>query len=194
MRKFLQASAIAALCAFGAACASASASSRAKDVPALNVPPPPARIIEPAPEPMPEPVSELPAPPTTAVPAPPKPNRPRETPRATTPVPAEQKPADTAPDPAPVAQPPAAPPAQLRTPQTADAENAAKAVRSTIEKTNNLLKNINYQQLSEFRRKAYDDAQRFMRQADDAIKQGNLVFAQAVATKAETLARELSGK
>ena len=44
------------------------------------------------------------------------------------------------------------------------------------------------------RKKAYNDAKLFIQQAEDAIKQGNFVFAQGMANKAETLARELAGK
>jgi len=48
--------------------------------------------------------------------------------------------------------------------------------------------------LSNERKKAYKDAQLFLQQAEDALKDGNIVLAQAVATKAETLARELAGR
>jgi hypothetical protein len=34
----------------------------------------------------------------------------------------------------------------------------------------------------------------FLQQAEDALKDGNIVFAQAVATKAEKLARELASR
>jgi len=179
------------------ACASASAKGKPSDKPALNVPPPPPRIIEPAPEPMPEPVSELPTAPATTTPPASRSNRSRESKPAanTDSKPAEQKPAEPPPtDPAPVAQPPAQPPAQLRTPQTADAENASKAVRATVQNANSLLSNIDYRQLSKLRQKAYNDAKQFILQAEDAIKQGNFVFAQGMATKAETLARELAGR
>jgi hypothetical protein len=179
------------------ACASASAKGKPSDKPALNVPPPPPRIIEPAPEPMPEPVSELPTAPATTTPPASRSNRSRESkpPTNTDSKPAEQKPAEPPPtDPAPVAQPPAQPPAQLRTPQTADSENASKAVRATVQNANSLLSNIDYRQLSKVRQKAYNDAKQFILQAEDAIKQGNFVFAQGMANKAEQLARELAGR
>jgi hypothetical protein len=57
-----------------------------------------------------------------------------------------------------------------------------------------MLGGVDYGPLSNNRKKAYNDAKRFIRQAEDAIKRGNFAFAQGVATKAETLARELSGK
>lgn len=176
-------------------CASASAKSKPADSPPLNVPPAPERIIEPAPEPQPEPVNELPATPTS--PPPTRPNRPREQPRSTPPEPkaGEQKPVELPPpEPAPVAQPSAQPPAQLSTPQTADAATAARTIRAMLDRANGLLKGVNYGPLSYERKKAYDDAKRFIQQAEEALKQGNFPFAQGVATKAETLARELAGK
>jgi hypothetical protein len=190
MKKLVLALPLMALMASG--CASVSA--KAKDAPALNVPPAPARVIEPVPDPLPEPVAELPA--TTPVTPPnasPRPNRGRENRPPATPDPkaGEQKPAEPVTQPEPVPQPPAQPPAQLQTPQTADT-NAARAVRSAIDRAIALLNGIDYRPLTPVRKKAYDDAKRFAQQAEGALKEGNVVFAQAVATKAETLARELA--
>ena len=177
-------------------CAALSAR-KAPDLPPMNVPPPPPpRVIEPAPEPLPEPVAELPtAPPPTASrgntrPAPPRPAPPQEKPAD--PKPVEPPPASQ--DPAPVAQPPTQPAAQLRTPQTADTSNAEKGVRGTIDRARGLLGNIDYRLLNSERKKAYDDSQGFINEAEEKLKEGNFVYAQAVAKKAETLARELAGK
>ena len=172
------------------ACASASAKS--KDVPGLNIPPVPPRVIAPSPEPPPEPVNDLPvvAPMPPAAPSP-RASRPTPRPQAEKP---PEKPPETPPDtPAPVPQPPAQPPAQLRTPQTADG-SVGRTVQSAIDSARALLQNVDYQKLSKERQKAYDDANRFIVEAQTAMKQGNLVFAQGVANKAETLARELAGK
>jgi outer membrane biosynthesis protein TonB len=189
---------IAALAALsGSACASAAAKAPA-DRPALNVPAPPPRVLEPPAELEPEPVSELPTPPTTT-PAATRPNRQRESKNnnaaeAKPETKPETKPAEvTAPPPEPAA-PPAAPPAQLRTPQTADPSGAAKNVQATIDRARSSLNSINYATQSDERKKAYNDVKRFIVQAEDAMKQGNFVFGQAVAAKAETLARELAGK
>ncbi len=191
MRKWLLLPIAASLMA--GACASASANSKARDTPALNMPAPPPRVIVPSPEPpAPEPVNDLPA--VAPMPPPtPSPRASRPAPRPQTEKPAE-KPPDAVPDPppAPVPQPPAQPPAQLRTPQ--DTTNASKAVQATIDRANAMLSSINKGQLSDERKKAFDDAKRFIVEAQAAMKQGNLVFAQGVATKAETLARELAGK
>jgi outer membrane biosynthesis protein TonB len=176
------------------ACASASANPTV-DRPALVVPPPPPRVIEPAPEPLPEPVSDIP-------PAP-SPTPPSRTGRArdTTPKTSETKvdPKAEAPKPVepiiePVAPPPQQPPPQLRTPDTADSSGAAKVIRATIDRARLLLNSVDYGPLNKERKKAYNDAKLFLQQAEDGLKQGNVVFAQGVATKAETLARELASK
>jgi hypothetical protein len=173
-------------------CASAQATSKPADRPALMVPPPPPRVIEPAPEPPPEPVSELPVSPSVT--PPPRPGRAasREaSPKPEPPKAAEAKAGDPPPEPPPAPVPPVA---QLRTPQTADTSGAAKNVRATIDSAHAMLNTVNYGPLSNERKKAYNDVKLFIQQAEDALKQGNLVFAQGVATKAETLARELAGK
>ena len=177
-------------------CAALSAKGKAPDLPPMNVPPAPTRVIEPAPEPLPEPVADLPA----AAPTSPAPRN-NARPPVTRPAPqAESKPTDPKPveapppqDPAPVPQPPA-PTAQLRTPQTADTSNAEKNVRATLARAGGLLSNVDYRLLNNERKKAYDDSMRFIKQSEDALKEGNFVFAQAVAAKAETLAKELAGK
>jgi hypothetical protein len=90
--------------------------------------------------------------------------------------------------------PPPTPPAQLRTPQTADTSGAEKAVRTTIDTARGILNTVNFGPLSDVRKQAYNDVKLFLQQAEDALKQGNLVLAQKVANKAETLAKELAGR
>jgi hypothetical protein len=193
MKKVLFLCVVLGLAPLMAACASASA--KAIDRPALNVPPPPPRVVEPSAEPMPEPVGDIPSSPNIT--SPPRPGR---TARETAKPPAsetktEAKPEapkpETAPAPEPVA--PVPPPAQLRTPQTADTSGAAKTVQATIDRARGTLNKVDYAPLSNERKKAYNDAKRFMDQAEAALKEGNLVFAQGVANKAETLAKELAG-
>ena len=172
------------------ACSSAFAKSKPADRPAMNVPPPPPRVIEPTPEPPPEPVTELPiaAAPNSGAP------RAARPPAAKPEVKPEAPPAEPAPKPEPPKPPEPKPDAQLSTPQTADTNGAAKNVHATVERANTMLNTVDYGPLSNERKKAYNDAKRFIRQAEDALKRGNYLFAQGVATKAETLARELSGK
>jgi hypothetical protein len=180
-------------------CAALSAKGKAAELPPLSVPPPPPRVIEPTPEPLPEPVAELPtAPPTStstrgssrATPPRPAPQPESKPPETNKPVEQPPTPADPAP-PAPTPTPPAA---QLRTPQTADTNNSEKAIRATLDSARGLLQNVDYRNLNNERKKAYDDSMRYMRQAEDAVKEGNLVFALSMAKKAETLAKELAGK
>lgn len=171
----------------------ASAKSKLADLPALNVPPPPPRVIEPAPEPLPEPVNELPtSPPNLNLSRGNRPPAARPAPTQES-KPADPKPVEPPPEPAPVLPPPA-PAAQLRTPQTADASNAEKAVRAMLDRARGLLSNVDYRLLNAERKKAYDDVQRFIKQAEDALTTGSFMFAQGVANKAETLAKELAGK
>jgi hypothetical protein len=195
MRKFLLATIAIGL----GACASAPT---AGDQPGLTVPPPPAHVVPITPEPVVEPVGEIPAPPSTTAPAgrgsargtresPPKPGAGDA---RTDTKPGETKPdqpaqPDTPPVAAPVAPPPPAP--QLR---TAESSGAESNVRGTIERARNLLNGVDYRRLTRARQKAYDDAKAFAQQADDALKVGNVAFAQGVATKAETLAKDLAGR
>ena len=178
------------------ACASASAKTVPAERPALVVPPPPPRVVEPAPapDPVPEPVADLPPPPPPI-----KSTRPaRETTtRQQTATPAEPKPGETVnPEPpaAPAAPAPQQPPPQLRPPQTADSNEAERAIRATVERAKSSLGVVNFDRLSNERKKAYNDAKLYLQQAEDAVKQGNFVYGQNIANKAETLARELAGK
>ena len=186
---------VAVLIGLGAgACASAP---KTADRPALGIPPPPPHVVPITPESVVEPVGEIPAP---SVPAG------RGAPRGTRDVPAKPAtepkqegkadakpdvtpPADTPPTVAPVAPPPPAP--QLR---TAESTGAEASVRATIDRTRNLLNTVDYRRLTAARKKAYDDAKAFAQQADDALKAGNVMFAQGVAAKAETLAKDLAGR
>lgn len=188
MRKLLVI--VAALGLLTAGCASVSAKAPAER-PALVVPPPPPRVIEPVAELPPEPVDDLPPP--TGTPPPVSSPRPGRTPRPAVEKPADPKPVEQ-PPPVEPPPPPPAPAAQLRTPQTADTSGAAKTVRTTIDTAQGLLNTVNYNPLSNERKKAYNDAKKFLEEAEDALKKSDLVRAQAVATKAETLAKELAGR
>ena len=56
------------------------------------------------------------------------------------------------------------------------------------------LNRIDYRVLNADARTQYDTAKRFIRQADDAIRSKNLVFAKSLADKAAVLAVQLGGR
>ena len=168
------------LCALlSASCAKAKAAS-VPDGPPLSVPQPPERVL--APVEAPAPVAEAapaPEPPPAAAPAPRTP--PRPVPRE-----AEARPA-----------PPSATQAEgTRDLRPADANNAAteRAVRDVLVRANRDLGRIDYGKLTTDGRAQYEQSKRFSQQAEQALKERNLVFAATLADKAATLAAELLGR
>ena len=171
------------LCALAfAGCAKAKAAS-VPDGPPLSVPQPPERVLAPVEPPSPV-VAAAPAPepPPAAVPAP-------RTPPRTAPREAEQRPQPTPP---PAAQPEA--PRDLRPAAAANSAAAERAVRDVLVRANRDLSRIDYGRLSADGRAQYDQSKRFSQQADQALKERNLVFAATLADKAATLAAELLGR
>jgi len=182
-----------------AAGACASAPKTSSTGPALVIPAPPPHVVPINTEPILEPVGEIPggtAPVTapanrtgrgnrdTATRPPNTDNRPEVKPEGTG-TPAAEVPQPVAP------APPSGPLPQLR---TAEGPGTEATVRASIDRARQMLNNVDYRRLPDIRKKAYDDAKKFADQADEALKQGNVVFAQGVAGKAETLAKELSGR
>ena len=164
-----------------AGCAKAKAAT-VPDGPPLSVPQPPERVLAPVEAPAPVAVAApVPEPPPVAVPAPRTP--PRPAPRE-----AEQRP-----QPAPPAATPAEGPRDLR---PAAANNAAteRAVRDVLVRANRDLSRIDYGKLSTDGRAQYEQSKRFSQQAEQALKERNLVFAATLADKAATLAAELLGR
>jgi hypothetical protein len=204
MRKLLFAMALTGLAALAGACASASAKPRPSE-PALAIPPPPPRVVPINAEPIAEPVNDLPGgtPATSNTSAPrtgrgnreavPRPQGTDTKPEARPGTPGAATTAEAPPATEPPAAPPTptGPPPQLR---TADSVNNEGTVRGMIDRARQILGTIDYRKLPDVRKKAYNDAKKFADQADDALKQGNVVFALGVAGKAETLAKELAGR
>ena len=163
--------------------------------PALEVPPPPPRVIVPMAieTPLPEPVGELPPNPSTSSPARPRPQKDRtetakpQDPKIETPPPVA--------DPAPVA-PPTAPQTapQLRIPEQGNGTQVAGQIRDTIARSRWILEKTDYGQLNNLRKKAYDEARLFAKEAEDALNTKNLVYAKELADKAERLAKELQNR
>lgn len=161
--------------------------------PALDVPPVPPRVIEPVLPPEPttlEPIGELPTAPSTNPPRP-RPNPQRETSReaksdAKPPEPAQP---ETTPPPAP--QP--APVGPLRTSRTADGAKAEQQIRDILRRAIGLLGKVNFQGLTDDRKKVYNEAKQFVDGAETAIKEEKFELALELAEKAETMARGLQG-
>lgn len=170
-----------ALLTLAAAGVSACAATRAQapvKAEALVVPPVPPRVIVPDIEEIGSQVED----PAAARPAAPKPDTPTKPP---------EKPPETAPataTPPPVTNEPAP---RVRTPNTANDEQAERAVRSIMARAQALLRGVDYRALSAAARQQYDTATRFIAQADRALRIRNYVFARNLADKAETLARQL---
>jgi len=139
--------------------------------PALNAPEPPARVVVPAPEQPTLPPVEEPPPPveTTAKPARTAPPRP-----VVVAPPTEPPPAGTTP-----------PPVLQTSANTAEFE---RRVRGQLALAHTHLAQINPRNLGVEARAQYDAALGFIRQAEDALKVKNLVYAGQLADKAATMA------
>lgn len=161
------------------------------EMPPLDVPAPPPRVVEvvePEPPPLPAEPQEQPL----RVPPP--------RPRVQTPVQRTEAPK---PEPPRVEAPPPEPPrpAEESKPQgtlkTTPAGREAQLERSIKDMLNRAMSNLNrvdYAGLNADARTQYDQARRFISQAQDAIREKNLVFAENLADKANTLAAQLSGR
>jgi hypothetical protein len=208
MRKLLIATALTGLAMLAGACASASSKPRVSE-PALAIPPPPPRVVPITAEPIAEPVSDLPGgtPVTSGTSAPragrgnreasPRPQGTDVKPDAKPGTPGAPGAATTTGETSPATEPPATPPAPTGPPpqlRTADSLNTEGTVRAMIDRARQILGTVDYRRLPDVRKKAYNDAKKFADQADEALKQGNVVFALGVAGKAETLAKELAGR
>lgn len=191
MRAIVRISVLLALAtAGGASCVTTRAATPA-DRPALDVPDPPARVVAQLPTP------EPPLPAVEVVDELPTGTKPSSPTRASKPAPKDPPKPEVKPDPPPTteAPPPAQPPApQLRMPETGDAGAFSRQIRDIVERTRRNLGQINRASLNGRRQSAYDDAQLFLKQAEDALNAKNLVFARELADKAERLAKELQGR
>jgi hypothetical protein len=183
-----------------AICLSACTRTHAKTAPdaPLDVPAPPPRDVEPN-ETEPPPVVPLAQEPARNTPARPRPApaTPREQPH---PEPSRPEPSRPEPPPAEAPKPPPAaeeapkPTTTLQTtPPTAEGE-LERSVRAAITKATSDLNRVDYRALNNDARTQYDTAKRFIRQADDAIRAKNLVFAKTVADKAVAIAAQLAGR
>jgi hypothetical protein len=170
------------LAAGGAACAKARAEAIVPDGPPLHVPEPPSRVLVPVEDLVSTPLAPEPEPAPIAV-------APRTPPRPA----AEAKPQPAQPPVAAPAPPAVAEPRDLRTasPTNADSE---RNVREMLARAARDIVRVEYSRLSADGRAQYDQSRRFSAQAEQALKERNLIFAATLADKAATLAAELLGR
>ena len=148
-------------------------------MPVLEPPPPPPRMVETYND---DPVPTLePTPVDTAllIPTPPRPPSRPPAPRTE---PAKPEPARTEPD-----RPAAAPPALTLKPGPGMQAKTEASIRQLLDRASRDLGRVKYAELNADGRAQYDIARRFMQQAEDALKGGNLAFAGKLADKAATM-------
>jgi hypothetical protein len=179
----LKYAAVAAMIAGALACGCASNPARASAAVPLDVPEPPPR--QPIP---PVPVTAAPPDATAAPPSvrtnPPPQAAPPVPAAVAAPAPAPAQPAAAAPTPLP----PASPPADLQSAGTSGRTLTRSQVLELLNRTKGKLGMIDRRKLSAGKSADYDSAQRFLAQAEGAVKANNLLLAQSSAEKAETLA------
>lgn len=168
-----------------AACAKARAAT-APDGPPLQVPQPPQRVLVPVEEPAATAVAPEPETPPPAATAP--------RPPAAKPATAEPKPQPALP--AAVQAPPPRTPTETRELRAPSPTSAAtdRSVRDMLARASRDLSRVNYSRLSADGRAQYEQSKRFSEQAEEALKERNLIFAATLADKAATLAAELLGR
>ncbi len=161
-------------------CATARAAT-VPDGPPLQMPDPPERVLAPVEEPL-----------MAATPAPePEPPVAAAAPRTPPARPApEPKPQPTT---APVVAAPPRAPTETRELRPASPTSAAteRSVRDMLARATRDLGRVNYGRLSADGRAQYEQSKRFSSQAEQALRERNLVFATTLADKAATLAAEL---
>jgi hypothetical protein len=94
------------------------------------------------------------------------------------------KPEESAPAPAPA-------PAVTLKPAPGSLSATEASIRDLLDRANRDLQRVNYQSLSVDGKAQYDTARRFVQQSEDALRNGNLVFAGKLADKAATMAAVL---
>ena len=158
----------------------------------LDMPEPPPRDVAPNDVEPPPLVPLVPEPARSALPFTP-PAAPREQPRPEPPKPEPARPEPAAEPPRP-ADDPAKPPTTLQTTPATEEGEVERGIRAALMRAAADLSRINYRALNPDAQTQYDTAKRFIRQADDAIRSKNLVFAKSFADKAATIAAQLGGR
>lgn len=154
-------------------------------MPPLEVPPPPPRSVEPADTQAPQPVPLVDAPVRTV-----------ERPRAQPPAPPRDAKPEPRTEPAAEVKPPeeVRPGTTLQTTSTGGEAELERRVRATLQSATADLNRVDYRKLNTDVQLQYDTAKSLVRQAEEALKTKNLVFAQTMAEKAATIASQLAGR
>jgi hypothetical protein len=155
------------------------------DVPVLTPPPPPPRIIEPYADDV-APPPPLEADDTALDTTPARPPAKPATPR----IDAATKPEVPRTEPEPE-RPATPPPALTLKPAPGTESTTEGSIRAFLSRASRDLSRVNYTSLNPDGKAQYDTARRFMQQAEDAMRAGNLVFAGKLADKAATMASVL---
>jgi hypothetical protein len=174
----------------GALLASGCLRAQAKTVPQvpLSMPAPPPRVVE-VRDPASPPIVSLPEEPVRNTPPRPVPAPPPRTEAR----PPEQKP-DVVADTPRAEDPSKPPPSTLQTVPAQQETEAERKIRALLGQTANDLNRINVQSLNSDARQQFETARGFVRQADDALRAKNLVFASNLAEKAAALAAQLANR
>ncbi len=170
---------------FGTGCAEkvVKAEVRVEPPAVLEVPQPPPRVIVPPQPDAPAQVEDnTPPSPARSHPSKPAP-RPENKPDTARP--------DTAAEAPPAAETPQTPPGTKPVP--ADAASVA-AVRQQMARATQTLGQVNYAGLSNDMKAQFDTANRFLALAEQALKEGNLIFASTLTDKAGAIASLLTGR
>jgi hypothetical protein len=94
----------------------------------------------------------------------------------------------------PKADEPPKPPTTLQTTTAAAEGEVERGIRVTLTRATADLGRINYRALNAEAKAQYDTARRFIQQADDAIREKNLVLAKNLADKAAGIAAQQAGR
>jgi hypothetical protein len=164
------------------------------DGPPLDVPAAPPREAEPT-EVEPTPLVPLITEPARNTPPRPRTSPVREQPARQEPPKPEPPKVEAPPaEPPKIEEAPKPPPSNLQTtPPQAEGE-VERGIRASLSKANTDLNRVDYRLLNADARTQYDTAKRFIRQADDALRTKNLVFAKNFADKAAVIAAQLGGR
>jgi len=181
---------LAALSLTSAACHRAHAKTLPESPP-LEVPAVPPREVEPieveTPQPMPLPEEPARTPPPRLRP-PAREQAPRTDP------PRAEPPKTEPPVEAPKPEEPAKPPALLQTTPPNTEGDLERGIRATLTRAQTDLKRVDAARLNADARVQYETAKSFIRQAEQAVRAKNLLFAKSVADKAAVLAAQLAPK